>query len=199
MVNSLRHSTVAAAVAACSGALCLPAMAQSLSLSYKLDPVNAPATAKTPAIVGRCSGLSWAASLAAACFVDAGASAAVAAAPPPSPAAAAPEANEAAVSPRRPDVADTYSAADTPTPSSFELPLLGSPPRDARLLRAAGGRDSYIGNARPVDLNFRFGSKYRMRSGEEGWEVYKFSDVTSENRTQSGMKNLGVELLFPFQ
>jgi hypothetical protein len=38
-----------------------------------------------------------------------------------------------------------------------------------------------------------------MRSGEEGWEVYKFSDVTSENRTQSGMKNLGVELLFPFQ
>ena len=41
------------------------------------------------------------------------------------------------------------------------------------------------------DVSFRFGSKYRMKSADEGWEVYKFSDVTSENRTQSGaMKNI---------
>ena len=34
-----------------------------------------------------------------------------------------------------------------------------------------------------------------MRNGDEGWETYRFNDVTTENRTQSnGMRNLGVEL-----
>jgi hypothetical protein len=196
MVNRLRHSAVATAVAACTCALCAPAIAQSLALSYKLDPVNAPVSVRPPPVVDRCSGLSWAAALAASCYAEA---ARAQVALPPPPAVAAPEANEAAAAPRRPDVADSYSAAETPTPSSAELPALGSP-ADVRLLRAGGGRDAYIGNARAVDLNFRFGSRYRMRSGEEGWEVYKFSDVTSENRIPSnGAKSLGVELLFPFQ
>jgi hypothetical protein len=196
MVTSLGHSCVAAAAtAACAVLWWAPALAQSLSLSYNLDPVNAPASAKTAPIVDRCSGLSWAASLAAACFVEASARAPVAAAAPQS--AVPPETKDRAVAPRRPDAPENYSASETA--ASFELPVLGSP-ADARLLRAAGGRDAYIGNAKAVDLNFRFGSKYRMRSGDEGWELYKWSDVTSENRTQSnGMKNLGVELLFPFQ
>jgi hypothetical protein len=39
-----------------------------------------------------------------------------------------------------------------------------------------------------------------LRSTEDGWDVTRFKDVTSENRTQSsGVKALGVELLFPFQ
>jgi hypothetical protein len=162
-------------------------------MSYKLDPVTAPASAKTLPIVHRCSGLSWAASLAAGCFAEA-------AAPVPSPAqpAAATDAKDVPVAQRRPVAADAYTASETQS-SSYALPVLGSP-ADARMLRAAGGKDAYIGSAKAVDLNFRFGSKYRVRSGDEGWDVFKFSDVTSENRTQStGMKNLGVELLFPFQ
>jgi hypothetical protein len=191
MITSLRRSCVAAA-AACAVLWCAPALAQSLSLSYQLDPVNAPASPKSLPIVDRCSGLSWAASLAAACFVEASARAPLAATPPPAP---VPETKDLAAAPRK-SGADSYTATETAA-SSFELPVLGSP-ADARLLRAAG-RDAY-GTAKAVDLNFRFGSKYRMRSGEEGWELYKFSDVTSENRTQSnGMRNLGVELLFPFQ
>jgi hypothetical protein len=195
MVTSLRRSCVAAAAAACTGGLCAQAAAQSLSLSYKLDPVTVSASAKTPPIVHRCSGLSWAASLAAGCFAEAAALAPLASAPQP---AATADTKELAVAQRRPVAADAYTASET-QPSSFELPVLGSP-ADARLLRAAGGKDAYIGNAKAVDLNFRFGSKYRVRSGDEGWDLYKFSDVTSENRTQSsGMKNLGVEFLFPFQ
>jgi hypothetical protein len=191
MITSLRRSCVAAA-AACAVLWCAPALAQSLSLSYQLDPVNAPASPRSLPIVDRCSGLSWAASLAAACFVEASARAPLAATPPPAP---VPETKDLAAAPRK-SGADSYTATEIAA-SSFELPVLGSP-ADARLLRAAG-RDAY-GTAKAVDLNFRFGSKYRMRSGEEGWELYKFSDVTSENRTQSnGMRNLGVELLFPFQ
>jgi hypothetical protein len=191
MITSLRRSCVAAA-AACAVLWCAPALAQSLSLSYQLDPVNAPASPRSLPIVDRCSGLSWAASLAAACFVEASARAPLATTPPPAP---VPETKDLAAAPRK-SGADSYTATETAA-SSFELPVLGSP-ADARLLRAAG-RDAY-GTGKAVDLNFRFGSKYRMRSGEEGWELYKFSDVTSENRTQSnGMRNLGVELLFPFQ
>jgi hypothetical protein len=192
MFTSLRRSCIAAA-AACAVLWCAPALAQSLSLSYQLDPVNAPASPRSLPIVDRCSGLSWAASLAAACFVEASARAPLAATPPPP--APVPETKDLAAAPRKSGV-DSYTATEIAA-SSFELPVLGSP-ADARLLRAAG-RDAY-GTAKAVDLNFRFGSKYRMRSGEEGWELYKFSDVTSENRTQSnGMRNLGVELLFPFQ
>ncbi|MDB5904971.1 MAG: hypothetical protein JWM26_3849 [Betaproteobacteria bacterium] len=192
MITSLRRSCVAAA-AAFAVPWCAPALAQSLSLSYQLDPVNAPASARSHPIVDRCSGLSWAASLAAACFVQASARAPLATTPPPAP---VPETKDLAAAPRK-SAADSYTATETAA-SSLELPVLGSP-ADARLLRAAG-RDAYIGTAKAVDLNFRFGSKYRMRSGEDGWELYKFSDVTSENRTQSnGMRNLGVELLFPFQ
>jgi hypothetical protein len=193
MITSLRRLCVAAAAAVCAVGGCVPALAQSLSLSYQLDPVNAPASAKSVPIVDRCSGLSWAASLAAACFVEASARAPLAAIPPPAP---VPETKDVAAAPRK-SGADSYTATETAA-LSFELPALGSP-ADARLLRAAG-REAYSGTAKAVDLNFRFGSKYRMRSGEEGSDFYKFSDVTSENRTQSnGMRNLGVELLFPFQ
>ena len=57
-----------------------------------------------------------------------------------------------------------------------------------------------FGAEKIVDLNLRFGSKYRMRNGDEGWEVYKYKDVTAENRLPSaGTKAVGVELLVPFQ
>jgi hypothetical protein len=67
------------------------------------------------------------------------------------------------------------------------------------LLRSAGGKESLIANAKAVDLLFRFGSKYRLRSADDGWELYKFTDPAYESRLQNNLKALGVELLFPFQ
>jgi hypothetical protein len=96
---------------------------------------------------------------------------------------------------RRADASGSYSAADV-APRRNELPALGSS-AEARVLRAAG-RDDSIGGPRGVDVNFRFGSKQRMKAAEEGWEAYRFSDVT-ENRQSNSMKNVGVELLVPFQ
>src|SRR5688500_18499338 len=194
MVINTRHSLVSAAMAAvCLGAVCTPAAAQSLALSYKLDPANAPQSAKTAGPVDRCAGLSWWGALTAGCAARVLSPAAAA------DALAAPVGRAAEAVPSLLGGDATYSVADA-QPRRLELPLLGSGPAEPRLVRMAGGKDDYIGNARNVDVNFRFGSKYRMRSGEDGsFEVYKFKDVTSENRIgSSGLKNLGVELLFPF-
>lgn len=201
MLTDLRQSLSAAAlVVSAAGLLAAPlgAGAQSLSLTYKLDPVNAAETPKASPLVDRCSGLTWAAALAAACTAEATARRPIpVVAAAEGTASAAPEAAAEDAPPARREGADSYSATD-PAPRRYVLPVLGSP-AEARVLRASGAGD-YIGNARSVDVNFRFGSKYRMRSAEEGWEVYKFSDVTSENRLQTnGVRNVGVELLFPFQ
>lgn len=190
--------------AASIGAVLLAALspvagAQSLSLSYGLDPSSASEAPKPAPFVNRCSGLTWAVTLAASCVADittARVASAVAslrheAAPPPA-------ATADAAATRRVAVVGAYSA-DEASPRRYELPTLGSP-SESRVIRATGGRDDYIGSARNVDLNLRFGSKYRMRQGDEGWEVYKYSDVTAENRLpSSGVKAVGVELLVPFQ
>ena len=201
-----------------SAALAAPAAAQSLSLSYKLDPVQVRETAKASPIVNRCSGLTWATSFAAACIAEAAAArvaSAVAAlraeATPVEPigesGVAGRRANpvehmgESGVAGRKVEAAGAagaYAAAEGGARRS-ELPALGSP-ADARVIRSAGGRENYIANARSVDVSLRLGSKYRMKGGEHGVEVYKFQDVTSENRLHSsGMKNVGIELLVPFQ
>jgi hypothetical protein len=172
--------------------LAAPASSQSLSLSYGLDPAASTQAPKvSPGSFDRCWGLSWAAALAAACnaaqafvqkVVTGIASHEVTAASAP-----------AAPVLRRVEAQGAYSAADA-QPPRYELPQLGSP--EARVLRAGG--DS--GAARGPDVNLRFGSRYRMRNGDEGWETYRFNDATTENRAQSsGMRNVGVELTFPFQ
>ncbi len=163
--------------------------AQSLSLSYSLDPVRAADTERAMPVVDRCSGLTWAASLAAGCIVQETARTA-----PPAPSDPAAytgvTASESVV--RRGDLV-TVGAE----PAPFELPALGSP-GGARLIKV---KDMLAGAAnKTVDFLFRFGSKYRMKTGEDGLEVYKWNDVAQESRLPgTSVKNVGVELLFPFQ
>ena len=89
-------------------------------------------------------------------------------------------------------------AAPGETFSGFSLPVLGSPGTEGRLLRTESEVPAEAGKT--LDLLFRFASKYRLRNTDEGWGITRFKDVTSENRTQSsGVKAVGVELLFPFQ
>jgi hypothetical protein len=196
MLAGIRESFSAVACTACAGvflaALAAPAGAQSLSLSYGLDPAASTQAPKvSPGALDRCSGLSWAASLAAACNAAQAFVHTVVAGIASHEVAAAREPGAAAL--RRVEAPGAYSAADAQSPR-YELPQLGSS-AEARVFRAGEP-----GGSRSPDVNLRFGSRYRMRNGDEGWETYRFNDVTTENRTQSnGMRNLGVELTFPFQ
>ena len=166
-------------------------------MSYKLDPVTSPGSPKAPALVDRCSGLTWAASLAAACGSAAFGSTIVARATASEPVVMRAEVPEAAVLQRRAEVLESASAS-AESFTGFALPTLGSGVNDGRLLRAAKEVPAEAGKT--LDLLFRFASKYRLRNTDDGWDVTRFKDVTSENRTQaSGVKALGVELLFPFQ
>ena len=147
-------------------------------------------------MVNRCTGLTWAASLATSCIAELAAVRVVTAvAARRAEAGAAAESVDEAGAPR---TSATYSDA---APRRYELPTLATP--ESRVVRAAGGREEYIGSARAVDLNVRFGPKYRMRSGDEGWEVYKSNDAATENKLQQnnggGVRQVGVELLVPFQ
>ena len=204
MIISLKLPCFAAALVASSCVLTSAALGQSLSLSYQLDPVNAVPMQRATLVFDRCAALSWSASLAAACDVDVPGRSFVA---PPAPVqsisdAAALESKEQAM-PAGARASALMGRAPTAAAAApgYELPTLGSPATDARVMRLAGSKEPVVGPAKSVDLNFRFGSKYRMKSNDEGWEVYKqHGDVTSENRTQSrDAKAVGVELLFPFQ
>jgi hypothetical protein len=161
----------------------------------KLDPVvpvAAPAVEKVAPVVDRCSGRNWAAALAAACRADTWAS--ITAAPRVTEAAPAAESDDTVTAQSQPD---ENAPASGETFSGFGLPTVGSL-STARLLRAA--REVPVQAGKAVDALFRFASKYRLRNTEDGWEVTRFKDVMSENRTQaSGVKAMGVELMLPFQ
>jgi hypothetical protein len=199
MLTDFRQTVLLVGSAAVAIALSVaPAAAQSLSLTYNLDPVNAPQLPKASPIVNRCTGFTWAAALATSCIAEMTAVRVInAVAAKRAEGSAAESAEQAA--PRSPETAGAYADA---TPRRYELPTLGSP-SESRLIRAAGGRDDFVGNARSVDLNLRIRSKYRMRSGDEGLEVYRFTDAPTENRLQQsnggGVRQVGVELLVPFQ
>jgi hypothetical protein len=208
MATRFRQSLVALASAIACFTPCVPALAQSLALTYRLDPVNAPQALRMAPVVNRCAGLSWAASLAASCPAEASArgvaapAAAEAVGATASPERALDVLPAPAASARRTDP-ESYSATE-PQPRRFQLPYLGSPAADAHLRRIAGSNDEYPGNPRSTDVNVRVVSKYRVRGDDvsQGYSAqsYRFNDVTTENRTQaSGMKNLGLELLVPFQ
>jgi hypothetical protein len=98
---------------------------------------------------------------------------------------------------------DSYgtSAASTASGSTGqqEVPALGLPATDPRMLRVGGGTEALTGNVRSVDLMFRFGSKYRLKGGDENSQLYKFTDVAYDSRLQNSAKAVGLELLFPFQ
>jgi hypothetical protein len=163
-------------------------------MSLKLDPVTvAPPTPQVAPVVDRCAGLTWAASLGVVCnsdtFATAPARVAVAVVP------AASEATDSAPGQAAPDEDAPAAGA---TFSGSGLTTLGFGSTTGRLLRAAREIPAEAGKA--FELLFRFASKYRLTSTGEGWEVTKFKDVMSENRTQaSGVKAVGVELMLPFQ
>ncbi|MGZ5094469.1 MAG: hypothetical protein ACXWCY_16430 [Burkholderiales bacterium] len=97
------------------------------------------------------------------------------------------------------DLRDSESASREPTVTPvYEIPLLGSSEANARLPRLEAGKD-LTANSRTVDLNFRFGSRYRRMTSDDGWGAYQFTDVAYESRVQNNIKALGLELLFPFQ
>lgn len=202
MLTELRLTVSRTALAVSAGVLiaasAAPAAAQSLSMSYNLDPISAPQLPKASPIFNRCAGFTWAATLATSCIAEATAVRVISAVVARRAEGAASDSAEAAPPTRVADTAGTYTDG---APRRYELPTLGNP--QTRVIRAAGGRDDYVGNARSVDVNLRFGSKYRMRSGDEGWEVYRFNDPTTESRLQQtnggGVKQVGVELLVPFQ
>ena len=178
---------------------CVSAGAQSsLALTYQLNAVESPRSQTATPQIHRCAGLNWATSLEASCDRQALASAAVVSRPDPEPDAVHAQSANSGVIPARGRTSDGASAAgETSLP---DLPIAGS---DARGARPAAGSEALTGNVKTVDLMFRFGSKYRMRTADEGWEVYKFSDAsydTRDSRTPStGARAVAVELLVPFQ
>lgn len=197
MLAGIRGSLSKVALAASAGVLlavlAAPASAQSLSLSYGLDPAASTQAPKvSPAAFDRCWGLSWPAAFAAACNAAHALVQRVVANVAGHEAFPANTAEAASPAPRRVEAPGAYSAAEAQSPR-YELPALGSP-AESRVLRA--GSDG----ARGMDVNLRFGSRYRMRNGDDGLEGFRLRDVASENRTQSnGMRSVGVEVMFPFQ
>ena len=193
MLAERRGFVVVAALCGCA-LLSAPACAQSLALSYQLDPLHASQLPRAAPVVNRCSILTWVVSIAPACIAEATAGRVVSAGSALRAEANPPGEGHEAAAPRRVVAAGAYSGADV-APPRYELPTLGSP-AGSRVLRAAGGREEYVGNTRNVDLNFRFGSKNRSRGA--GDEVV--NDVASESRLPSNsVKNIGVELMVPFQ
>jgi hypothetical protein len=194
---SARQTSFAAVLFASCGLLPAVGWAQALALSYNLN--TTPHQAYPPvSLLDRCGGgLQWIMPLAGPCNIH----------PPSSTFAYHVSADSYSVGNTHQAVSkvetrDSRNAVrrDSPeaTAPAESLPLLGST-ADTRFLRMAGGKDALTGNVKTVDLMFRFGPKYRVRSSEEGWEIYKFTDVVHENRITTNAKALGVELLFPFQ
>ena len=183
--------------AALLGGLCMgcaSASAQSsLALTYKLDAVESARRGPVTPQIHRCAGLNWGTSLEPSCDRQALASAAVVSRPEPEAVHAQSAMPGVPTAGTRPGEA-AAAAVDASLP---DLPIPGSDPRGGR---SAGGSEVLTGNVKTVDLMFRFGSKYRMRTADEGWEVYKFSDASYDTRVPAtGTRAVAVELLVPFQ
>lgn len=156
-------------------AIAMPAQAQ-LALSYKLDVRNS-RTEQPEVVMSPCAGLNWMTAIG----------------------ACGRELLTRVAHSARPDNLAVFEPAAVPAVA--DLPELGRPEREPRLLRSGGGKEALLATSKTADLLFRFGSKFRMRGNEEGgWEWYRFSDTTYDNHVkQNGHKSVGVELLVPFQ
>lgn len=202
MIISKKKACLAAALIATSWFLCTYAGAQSLALTYNLDHAKSQTAKQAITIVNRCAGFNWLTSLGA-CGRDLMNRLAAPARPEDAAASrisavTTTESGSDAAMPLREKSAEVTFAALDASPGLPELPTLGSPSPQSTL-RRAGGKEVLLGNARSVDLMFRFGSKYRFRSADDGWEWYRFTDVGYDSRTQAhSHKALGVELLVPF-
>jgi hypothetical protein len=170
-----RTFSVGAALAALLFVATSSAHAQ-LALSYKLD-VRAERGQQAEVSVNRCAGFNWVTSIG----------------------ACGREVLTRITQNARSEGPATFEPATTP--AGGELPDLGTPERAPRLLRSGGGKEALLASSKTADLLLRFGSKYRLRSNEEGgWDYYRFTDTTYENHIKTrGHKAVGVELLVPFQ
>ena len=178
-MNRINKIWASAVLAAAVAAAVVPASAQSLALTYKLD-ARPYAGEHAPEAINRCAGFNWMTSIGACGRELFG-----------------------RVAPQRAaEGIYTRSNAFDPTDVTAvpDLPSLGANAPDPRV-RPAGGRDALIGSTRSADLLLRLGSKHRSKGSEEsGWDVYKFTDMKYETHVQNnGHKALGVELLVPFQ
>jgi hypothetical protein len=156
----------------------MPTSAQSLALSYKLDP-HAEALPQAPSPVSRCAGLNWVTSIGA-CGREL----------------------FSRVAPTR-SADGVYARSNSYEPTEVavapDLPSLGAQPAEPRV-RSVGAREPLIGSSRTADLMLRLGSKYRRALEESGWNAYKFTDMNYESHVlNNGHKAVGVELLVPFQ
>jgi len=190
----------AAIVGVCTSLACGAAIAQNLALTYQLEPKTDLAP-QAPRMIDRCFGSTWAASFGVGC----GTPTADATVPLPGESEPLLSANKPAASTEvLPSEAtgnqrrDSAESVGGPADAYSVLPVLRSPTPETGPVRIAGSKEALLGNSKTVDLMFRFGTKYRLRTGDEGWDVYKFSDAAYENRVQNNQKAVGVELLFPF-
>src|SRR5687768_14669359 len=144
-MNPIKKMCCLGAAFAALLAFAIPAHAQ-LALSYKLD-VGASRTEQTEIVVSPCAGFNWVTSIGA-CGRELFARVAHAG---------------------RADNLAVFEPAAVPWVA--ELPELGRPEHEPRLLRSAGGKAALLGNSKTADLLFRFGSKFRLRGNEDGgWE-----------------------------
>jgi hypothetical protein len=178
-VNRNRKIWASAALAAVVAAVSVPASAQSLALTYKLD-ARSSAAEHAPVAMNQCAGFNWMTSIGV-CGRELLARVA--------PVHAA-------------EGVYTRSNAFDPTEvaAALDLPSLGGYAPEPRV-RSASGRETLIGSTRSADFLLRLGSKYRFKASEDsGWDVYKFTDMKYETHVQNnGHKAVGVELHVPFQ
>ena len=179
-MRHIKKSCVAAALAVPALWLAPSAGAQGLALDYKLN-VNSESAQPRAMSSNRCAGLNWLTSLGA-CGRD----------------LLMRISSAARTEAEGPSAADSPPTFEPALPNA-ELPNLGVPLAEP-VLRSGGGKEALVGNSKAVDVLFRFGSKYRLRSADEGWEWYRFTDYAYENRRSNSLhKAVGVELLVPFQ
>ena len=191
---------IAAAVATSLAAFVTTAAAQSLTLTYSLGVgKGAPHYSYSAPSAERCIALSGSASLAYPCRFGPLTASSSEEAPKITNVPAMPQTRQTAGAGVYSELRDPFGEKIEGRPAPSELPMLGSPPPNSRFVRVLGGRETLTSSLKTVDLMLKVGSKYRLKSADDGWELYKFSDSTYESRFQNTLKAIGVEVLVPFQ
>jgi hypothetical protein len=181
--------------AALAASLCAwsasPAAAQSLALSYKLSNADAESTKQALIAINRCAGFNWIGSLGAC-----GRELVQRILPGQPEEGGLKEAEPARDAQYKGEAPAPVVVRAAPPEESIKLPTLGLHPQRA----TTAGKDALSGNAKSVDVMFRFGSKYRFRSNEEGWEWHRFTEAGYDTRMQmNAHKSAGIELMVPLQ
>lgn len=178
-----RHIPISALLAAISFAFSLPALGQSLALSYNLN-VSEHGQRASIANYG-CTGFGWVAAVAPCGHTDA-----------LGRYTRGPQREEeaAVAAPAVERDAKAKSTSPAPAAESDVIPLLGE-------MASLGGRSNAAREAaaKPApDVSLRLG-KQRSRAAEDVTEQYRFKDIAQEARSQkNNFDALGFELFVPF-